>query len=437
MLMLLLAPLVGAIPAAGASAPLAAVVSILQQRDTARADSAARARADSIRLVRELEALARDTTARQQPPRGQSGPINPRFLPDISAIGEFIGDFTSGRSTQESGRRFDIREVEIGIQAAVDPYFRADMFLGLSDLEGIAIEEAYLTATTLPGGLQARLGRFHLPIGKQNTTHRPELLGAIEYPYVIQRFLGPEAGKGTGLWASAIFSPFGFYQELQASVVGGIGESEEELVTESPSDATIGGLGYVVRFRNYLDLSEASNLELSGSFATTRRAQPILCDSDPACDGFDGLPGTNARQSHIGADVTFRWRPLQQGLYRSFMLQAEYIRQLNEESPVLPDVSGAAVTYGGPVRGFTGAYLFGRYQLSRRMFLAARGDLLEDPEADGETLKAASGYLQFFPSEFSKFVLGFERVMPRGGGATHRLLLQTTFAVGPHRPHPF
>jgi hypothetical protein len=45
--------------------------------------------------------------------------------------------------------------------------------------------------------------------------------------------------------------------------------------------------------------------------------------------------------------------------------------------------------------------------------------------------------LQFFPSEFSKFVLGFERTMPRGQQATNRLLLQSTFAVGPHRPHPF
>jgi hypothetical protein len=46
-------------------------------------------------------------------------------------------------------------------------------------------------------------------------------------------------------------------------------------------------------------------------------------------------------------------------------------------------------------------------------------------------------FYQVFPSEFSKFVLGFERTMPKGGGATNRLLLQSTFAVGPHRPHPF
>jgi hypothetical protein len=410
----------------------------LQQRDTTRADSAARARADSLRLVRELEALGRDTTvAPRAQGTGQAGPTNPRFLPDVSAIGEFIGDFTSRRSTQETGRRFDIREVELAIQAAVDPYFRADIILGLSDEEGIAIEESYLTAIRLPGGLQGRLGRFHMPIGKLNTTHRAELLGNVEYPYVIQRFLGPEGGKGTGLWLSGIFAPLGFYQEVQVTVVDGIGESEEELVAEPPSNATAAGLGYSLRLRNYLDLSESSNLELSGSLATSRRAQPILCDGEAACAGFDGTPAANARQSLIGADVTFRWRPLQQGLYRSFMLQAEFIRQVNQDAPSLPEVPGTTVTYAGPVRGFSGAYLFGRYQVGRRSFVGARGDWVEDPEGDGDPLRAASVFVQFFPSEFSKFVLGFERTMPKRQQATNRLLLQSTFAVGPHRPHPF
>jgi len=404
-----------------------------QQRDTTRADSAARARADSLRLVRELEALGRDTAAA---PRalgtGQAGPTNPRFLPDISAIGEFIGDFTSGRSTQESGRRLDIREVELAVQAAVDPYFRADIILGLSDEEGIAIEESYLTAIRLPLGLQGRLGRFHMPIGKQNTIHRAELLGAIEYPHVIQRFLGPEGGKGTGVSLSGILSPFGFYQEVQATVVDGLGEVDEDLLAEEESNAKASGLGYSLRFRNYVDLAESSNLEISGSFATSRRAQPLVC----LCPSIDGFNAVNARQSIVGADVTLRWRPLQQGLYRSFLLQAEFLRQLNERSPAVGNLP-QNISYGGPTRGFSGAYLFARYQVGRRTFLGARGDWLEDPDADGEALRAGSVYLQFFPSEFSKFVLGFERLSPGVGQSVSRLLLQGTFSVGPHRPHPF
>ncbi|MGH7717989.1 MAG: hypothetical protein ACREON_03975, partial [Gemmatimonadaceae bacterium] len=77
------------------------------------------------------------------------------------------------------------------------------------------------------------------------------------------------------------------------------------------------------------------------------------------------------------------------------------------------------------------------YQLSRRVYLGSRFDLLESTEEDGDELTALSGYLQFYPSEFSKLMVGLERVMPGGGDDLNRILLQATFSLGPHRPHPF
>jgi hypothetical protein len=416
-----------------------------QQPDTiARRDSVARAdsiaAADSIAIVRELErmggAAARSDTATAYT-GSVRGPINPRLLPDISTIGEVIGDFTPDSSTQESGRRIDIREVELAIGAAVDPYFRADVILGLNDLERISIEESYITAVALPGGLQGRLGRFHMPIGKQNTTHRGELQ-TIEYPYVIQRFLSPDAGKGTGLWLSEIFSPFGFYEELQLTGVDHFGEDEEGLVTRETANKRLSGLGFSARLRNYIDITEATNIEISGSAATGRRAQPITCGGLASCADFEGTPGVNARQSLAGADVTLRWKPLQQALYRSFILQAEWMRQLNERDPSLPIVPGTSVAYAGPSRDYDGVYVFARYQLAQRRFLGARFDWVQDLLYAGRTFRAASGYLQFFPTEFSKFVFEYEHTMPPAGEKSlNRFLFQSTFAVGPHRPHPF
>jgi hypothetical protein len=154
-------------------------------------------------------------------------------------------------------------------------------------------------------------------------------------------------------------------------------------------------------------------------------------------EGLDDVSapvGVNARQSVVAADFTWRWRPLQQGLYRSFLFRVEAMRQLNDDTPDLPD----GVTYAGPTRSFDGGYAFARYQLTRRTFLGVRGDLLEEPEDDGEMLKAGSVYLQFYPSEFSKLVAGFERLSVGGGiEKTNRVVLQATFALGPHKPHPF
>jgi hypothetical protein len=410
------------------------------RRARARADSIAKARADSIAAadsIALIRALAADTGRRQAGAQGGGAAGNLRLLPDISAIADLVADLSPESSTQEDGSRFGAREVELALSSAVDPYFRADFILGLSDVEGISIEEAYATAYALPWGLQARLGRFHMPFGKQNTTHRAEL-HTIEYPYVLQRFLGEEGLKGTGLWASRIFAPLGYYQELILTTVNAVGETADLLGIEPPN-RHLSGLGYSARFRNYWDLSEAANLEISASALTSRRLQPL--SSAVTVDG-EPINAVAARQSAIGADITYRWRPLQQGLYKSFILQAEFLRQLNERSrtierriPVDP-VTGAP-SYAGPDRDFTGAYVFARYQLTRRLHLGARGDWLQDPETDGGTLKAGSGYLEWFPSEFSKLVAAYERRVPSSGSGENRILFQATFAVGPHRPHPF
>jgi hypothetical protein len=414
-----------------------------QQPDTTtRRDSLAAldsAAADSIRLVRELERIQAEPRNRQPAAPatgGTTGPTNPRLLPDISAVGDLVGDLSPKRSTQEDGTRFGVREVEIAVQAAVDPYFRGDVFLGISDLEGVAIEQAYLTATALPYGLEARLGRFLMPVGKQNVTHRHDL-HTIEYPLVIQRFFGPEGLKGTGIWLSKIFAPFGFYQELQLTAVDRFGEDAEDLVTERPVNRELNGLGFSGRFRNYFDLSEAANFEIAASAATGKRAQPV----DVLAPGeFNATP---ARQSIVGADLTYRWRPLQQGLYKSFILQTEVMRQINQRDPSVP----FGTVYAGPTRDFTGAYGFARYQLTRRLFLGGRYDWLQDPEKDGETLSAASGILEFFPSEFSKLAVSYERLLPSSAhealmsqdelDGRNRILLQASFALGPHKPHPF
>jgi hypothetical protein len=419
---------------------VSATTASAQRPDSTRRDTTARrtpadsARvADSLAVLRDLERLQgepRTQRGQQQP----QGPTNTRLLPDISAVADLVADLSPKGSTQEGGERFGIREVEVAMQAAVDPYFRGDVFLGISDLEGIAIEQAYLTATALPWGLEVRLGRFSMPVGKQNTTHRHDL-HAIEYPYVLQRLFGPEGLKGTGIYASRIFAPLGFYQEVILTAVDRFGEAAEDASpTLEPLNKKLSGLGYSARLRNYWDLNEASNVELSFSGVTGKREQPLFADSELA--SFS----TPARQSVVGADFTYRWRPLQQGLYKSFILQAEFMQQLNEKDPRLllpPETSPTGYTYGGPDRDFSGTYAFARYQLTRRGHVGARFDSFQDEAAQGRTSTAVSGYFQFFPSEFSKLVAGYERYSPAEGSATNRFLLQAAFSIGPHKPHPF
>lgn len=356
-------------------------------------------------------------------PQGSPGS---RLLPDISLVGDLITDLSPDGSTQEDGTRLGVREVEFALQAAVDPSFRGDVFIGFSDAEGVGIEQAFMTATSLPWHLEMRLGRFLAPVGKQNTTHRHDL-HTVDHALVNQRLLGEEGLKGTGIWLGRIFAPFGFYQELIVTATERLGEGPEDLTTAEPTSQSLADLAYSARLRNYWDLSNAANIEISGSVLTGLREHEAV--------PLDDVNAVALRETTFGADVTFRWRPPQQGLYRSFILQAEFLARMTDS----PDVS--IVTPGetptSTIEDLSGFYIFGRYQVSRRRYLGARFDALDDPEFDGARTNAFSGYYQFYPSEFSKIIAKFERVSPSGLDSFNRIVLQATFALGPHKPHPF
>src|SRR5688500_18051920 len=81
-----------------------------------RADSLRqRAIRDSIALMQALEAAAKPTPPSSST-SGAQGPTNPRMLPDVSAVGDLVGDFSPKGSTQEANTRLGVREVELAVQ---------------------------------------------------------------------------------------------------------------------------------------------------------------------------------------------------------------------------------------------------------------------------------------------------------------------------------
>ncbi|HEV7837840.1 MAG TPA: hypothetical protein VGO75_07225, partial [Gemmatimonadaceae bacterium] len=241
---------------------------------------------------------------------------------------------------------------------------------------------------------------------------------------------------------SRVFAPFGFYQEIQLTAIDRIAP-KDTLETGDPVNRTLGGLGFSARLRNYWDLNESTNLELSGWGLTGLREEPI-----PITVG--SINGLNARQTTYGLDFTFRWRPLERGLYKSFMLQSEWMGQSTKSASgyipgpicrdLCPPVAGPPILVATERTNYGGGYVFGRYQISQRGFFGLRFDWVQDPEFAGGTTKAGSGYLEFFPSEFSKITAMYERYVAPAGNQRdriNRILLQATFALGPHKPHPF
>jgi hypothetical protein len=73
--------------------------------------------------------------------------------PDISLIGDFIG--TAGHNDVSPGKSLELHESEVGFQAIIDPYARADAFLSFGET-GVNVEEAYVTFTTCRAASQSR-----------------------------------------------------------------------------------------------------------------------------------------------------------------------------------------------------------------------------------------------------------------------------------------
>src|SRR4051812_20382488 len=229
---------------------------------------------------------------------GQAKALNP----DISLIGDFLA--AVGHNTVRPVPTLEMHEAELGLQAIIDPYARADAFISFGE-EGVELEEGYLTFTALPAGVVARVGKMRAAFGKVNTLHN-HVLPWTDRPLVTERLVNGEEGisdAGVSV-AKLIPNPWLFVEatgEIFAGTSGDLFQSDRR------SDLT-----YVGHVRAYRDVSEASNLDVGFSYA--RGPSPALL-----------ALGDQFKTNLYGLDATLRWKPLQRSLYRSFLARTEWI----------------------------------------------------------------------------------------------------------------
>ena len=341
--------------------------------------------------------------------------------PAISVIGWFQGE--AGDQNNEVGTAaFELREAEVGFQANVDPYSRADFFISVSPDEGVDLEEGYLTLFSLPAGLTAKLGKFRSNFGKFNRTHPPETPFA-DRPLAAERFLGDEGLSPTGISASWL-APLPFYLNLDAEVTTtpeahAHGEEEDGVEEENPTafEPYRGkDLLYLGRLSTFANLSEAMNVTVGATYADGANGSTQL-DSLSAAEPL--------RASLYGADLTFRWKDPMRAIYRSLVAQVEWMER-------------SAETLGGGNEKRQGGFAWVDFQFARRWHVGARydwSDALGGVEQDPAT--GVLGFLTFTPSEFALVsVQGRNQELGDGSSET-RWFLKTTFNIGPHGQHPF
>jgi hypothetical protein len=317
--------------------------------------------------------------------------------PDISVIGNFLG--AAGRDPERQVPALDMHESEVGFQAIIDPYARGDFFLSFGQ-QGVDLEEGYITFTSLPGGVVAKVGKMRSAFGVVNTLHTHNLPWT-DRPQVTENLLGGDAGiNDAGISVSRILpAPKNIFLEATAQILRG--ESEGVFTATRRGD-----LAFVGHLRGYHDLTESSNIDLGFSYAR----------------GHNDV-GSAFRTQLFGMDATFRWRPLRRAVYHNFLARTELVWSRRQEE--------------GSIQRAFGFYTAADYRLSRRWTVGGRYD--RSGRAD-DPLLTDSGFspvITYWPSEFSQIRGQYRFTRYADGRSGNDLLFQFLFVLGAHGAHPF
>ena len=353
------------------------------------------------KLEEEVQALRKAVKQPEQAPAprlgGAGGAASKVLNPDISVAGDLRA--AVGGNEVSPVPALELHEVELGLQAIIDPYSRGDIFLAISK-EGVEVEEGYLTFTSLPWGLRARVGKMRAEFGKVNTTHN-HALPWIDRPLVSDNLVNGEEGiSDMGLSVSSILpAPGNFFMEATAQVFAG--NSGALFQASRRKD-----VAFVGHLRGYQDLTDDTNLEIGYSHAR----------------GHNEL-GSGYRTMLNGADLTLRWRPLARSIYNSFLWRTEAVWSHRDQ-------------LDGPQRSF-GLYSSLDFRLSQRWTVGARYDWSERAIDAHQLDRGASFLATYWFSEFSHLRGQFRQARYDGGREASELRLQLGFVFGAHGAHAF
>jgi hypothetical protein len=349
---------------------------------------------------------AQGAAGSQLPVYGGASSMAKVLNPDISVIGDFVGALGSSNVPASlAGSHMDrlpvleMHESEVGFQAIVDPYARADFFLSFGE-EGVNVEEGYMTLTALPAGIVAKVGKFRSAFGVVNTLHN-HVLPWIDRPIVTNNLVGGEDGiDDAGLSADRIWAgPKGIVLETTVQVLRG--DSNDLFKSSQRSDASVVG-----HLRAYRDLTESTNMDLGFSYAR----------------GHNDL-GSAFLTNLYGMDATLRWKPLRRSIYHSFLWRNELIWSRRDQLPAQQRAFGF---YSAP-----------EYRLNRRWTIGGRFDRSGRSRFSNLTDSGGSVVLTYWPSEFSQVRGQYRFTHFAEGRDGNELLFQFQFILGAHGAHPF
>ncbi|HTE50353.1 MAG TPA: hypothetical protein VK698_05745 [Kofleriaceae bacterium] len=381
-------------------------------------------------LKDENEDLKADLADTKQQQAARKEPVRLNLMnPPITAFLNAAGRIDDRPVLSSGGTRIDdrmfLRTGEVDFRAAIDPYADGVLILAFEDLAGEGfeadIEEGYFVLKQLPIldaaplGLKLKIGRYRAPIGNSNRLHMHDLPWTTR-PLPITELLGTEQGDffESGFNPEGIDAEFflpdvipGAVMELNADVVDG-----GDIAIGDPVDHPPGFLGH---YNLFFTLGESHDFNLGLSGYVERGDHP---------------------SSLVAADFLYKWKPLEAGEFKSFVLGGELF-QADRDFAV--DTDGDGVADGESDSHPLAGYAFAQYQLTWHLYAGARYDYTEKVADDSLSTQVAAAYLSYYTSEFLRFRAGYEHRMsdiPAEDGVDS-LLFEVNFVIGSHPIEPY
>ena len=299
---------------------------------------------------------------------------------------------------------FFLREIELGIEAPLDPFTRGKTFLSVSK-DAIGIEEAYMEWLNLPLKMNLKIGIFYSEFGPLNRYH-DHALPQFDRPRALVNLFSNKGLGGTGLSANFMLPEilFANASSLDFSIVNGTNTGEYFSFDNS-------GLLYIGQFKNFYDISLNSFFEFRLS-------------------GISGInPSTGANRSHVGSlGLNYKWVPAGREKYRTLDWKTEFLFSYrNEES--------------GSVKS-KGFYSSLQNKLGARFWAGARIGYSELPYDNRQREWDYTVNIDFWQSEFVFTRIQYQYnqrniYMTSFPGSAlpkdHSIILQVCWAMGPHK----
>ena len=370
----------------------------------------------------ELEAKVATLSAELQSTKELAAQEKPNaFNPSISVVGDLVGQygFNLKEHHHDAGHNHGhdhgfvngvhVREVELELRGEVDPFADALVAIGFLphgfDHLDVHLEEAYARLKQWPGlgyaplGMIIKGGMFKTAIGRINRVHRHNI-PQMDYPLATKAFLGDHGYSAPGLSINAAFNPAAT-TAINVFVEGAF-NSRVPLQDKGAEKVPNG----ILHLWLHQELAAEHFLDIGATTLVGRKGQPNS-------GAFWMLSG----------DLHYSYLPLGYGQNPLFLFGSELYAANKKKDTDLWS---------------TGFFSWAQVKLFGPSFFGVLYDLA--PKIDSlHSQHAIGAYLSYYTTEFLRFRLGYEHIMPKlkSFDGDHRLMLSAMFVLGSHPVEPY